>query len=76
MMTVKILINSVEKVKDFTSLIGKEDVECEIIDGIHVLDAKSIMGIFSLDLSKPLQLNIHSDSTALLDKIRNYVVEE
>lgn len=75
-MTVKILINSVEKVKDFTSLIGKEDIECEIIDGIHVLDAKSIMGIFSLDLSKPLQLNIHSDSTALLDKIRNYIVEE
>ena len=76
MITVKILINSVEKVKNFTSIISKEDVECEIIEGIHIIDAKSIMGIFSIDLSNPIQLNIHSDDKAILDKIRDYIVEE
>lgn len=75
MISVKILIDSVEKVKDFTSILGKEEVECEIVDGIHIIDAKSIMGIFSLDLSKPLQLNIHTDNTELLDKIKNYIVK-
>ena len=76
MMTVKILINSVEKVKNFTSILSKEDVECEIIEGMHIIDAKSIMGIFSIDLSNPIQLNIHSDDKAILDKIRDYIVEE
>ena len=75
MVSVKILIDSVEKVKDFTSILGKEEVECEIVDGIHIIDAKSIMGIFSLDLSKPLQLNIHTDNTELLDKIKDYIVK-
>ena len=75
-MTVKILINSVEKVKNFTSILSKEDVECEIIEGMHIIDAKSIMGIFSIDLSNPIQLNIHSDDKAILDKIRDYIVEE
>lgn len=75
MISVKILIDSVEKVKDFTSILGKEEVECEIVDGIHIIDAKSIMGIFSLDLSKPLQLNIHTDNTELLDKIKDYIVK-
>lgn len=76
MITVKILIDSVEKVKDFTSIIGKEEVDCEIIEGIHIIDAKSIMGIFSIDLSKPIQLNIHSTDIEILDKIRDYIVEE
>lgn len=75
MISVKILIDSVEKVKDFTSILGKEEVECEIVDGIHIIDAKSIMGIFSLDLSKPLQLNIHTDNTELLDQIKDYIVK-
>jgi PTS HPr component phosphorylation site. len=76
MITVKILINSIEKVKNFTSILSKEDVECEIIEGMHIIDAKSIMGIFSIDLSNPIQLNIHSDDQAILDKIKDYIVKE
>lgn len=76
MITVKILINSIEKVKRFTSILGKEDIDCEIIEGMHIIDAKSIMGIFSIDLSKPLQLNIHSDNREILQKIKDYIVEE
>lgn len=76
MITVKILIDSVEKVKEFTSIVNQEEVDCEIIEGIHIIDARSIMGIFSIDLSKPLQLNIHSDNTDVLDKIKKFIVEE
>lgn len=76
MMTVKILLNSVEKVKKFTSSISNEEVDFEIIEGMHIVDAKSIMGIFSIDLSKPLQLNIHSDDQKILDKIKDFIVEK
>ncbi|MGX8702181.1 HPr family phosphocarrier protein [Caproiciproducens sp.] len=76
MMTVKILLDSVEKVKKFTSSISSEEVDFEIIEGMHIVDAKSIMGIFSIDLSKPLQLNIHSDDRKILDKIKDFIVKE
>ncbi|MBW7572119.1 HPr family phosphocarrier protein [Caproiciproducens faecalis] len=75
MITVKILLDSVEKVKNFTSSINNEEVDFEIIEGMHIVDAKSIMGIFSIDLSKPLQLNIHSDDRRILDKIKDFIIE-
>ena len=56
MKTVKISLNSIDKVKSFVNDITKFDVDFDLID------AKSIMGIFSLDLSKPIDLNIHADS--------------
>ncbi len=75
MMTVKILIDSVDKVKRFSSIITKADVSCELIEGVHILDAKSIMGIFSLNLAEPIQLNIHSDNKELLDELKEFIVE-
>ncbi len=75
-MTVKILLDSIEKVKKFTSSISNEEVDFEIIEGMHIVDAKSIMGIFSIDLSKPLQLNIHSDDQKILDKIKDFIIEK
>ncbi|MGX8709673.1 HPr family phosphocarrier protein [Caproiciproducens sp. R1] len=76
MMTVKILLDSIEKVKKFTSSISNEEVDFEIIEGMHIVDAKSIMGIFSIDLSKPLQLNIHSDDQKILNKIKDFIIEK
>ena len=57
MKTVKISLNSIDKVKSFVNDITKFDVDFDL-----VIDAKSIMGIFSLDLSKPIDLNIHADT--------------
>jgi phosphocarrier protein HPr len=76
MITVKILIDSVDKVKRFSSIISKESVECELIEGVHILDAKSIMGIFSMDLAVPIQLKIHSENREILNKIKDFIVEE
>lgn len=75
MLTTKILINSVEKVQDFTSIISKQNVECEIVKGIYIIDAKSIMGIFSIDLSEPVELRIHSDDKALLELLKKFIVQ-
>ena len=53
MKTVKISLNSIDKVKSFVNDITKFDVDFDLVSGRYVIDAKSIMGIFSLDLSKP-----------------------
>ena len=60
MKTVQISLNSIEKVKSFVNDICKFDNDFDLVSGRYVIDAKSIMGIFSLDLSKPISLNIHA----------------
>ena len=60
MKTVRISLNSIDKVKSFVNDLSKFDVD--LVSGRYVIDAKSIMGIFSLDLSKPIDLNIHAES--------------
>lgn len=61
MKTVKISLNSIDKVKSFVNDITKFDYDFDLVSGRYVIDAKSIMGIFSLDLSKPIDLNIHAE---------------
>ncbi|HEX3027603.1 MAG TPA: HPr family phosphocarrier protein [Clostridia bacterium] len=74
MITVKVRLDSVEKVKEFSSVISRVEAECELIEGVHILDAKSIMGIFSLNLAEPIQLDIHSDDRKILDRLKNFIV--
>ena len=63
MKTVKISLNSIDKVKSFVNDLTKFDTDFDLISGRYVIDAKSIMGIFSLDLSKPIDLNIHAEDS-------------
>ena len=65
MKTVQISLNSIDKVKSFVNDISKFDFDFDLVSGRYVIDAKSIMGIFSLDLSKPIELNIHTDGADL-----------
>ena len=76
METVKISLNSIDKVKSFVNTITKYDYDFDLVSGRYVIDAKSIMGIFSLDLSKPITLNIHTDSdvTDVLKALEPYIV--
>ena len=67
MKSFKISLDSVEKVKDFNNLINKFDGDFDLISGDYLIDAKSIMGIFSLDLTKPLVLQISN-----LDNIEEF----
>ena len=61
MKTANIRINTIEDVKNFVTTVTKCNYEVDIVSGRYAIDAKSIMGIFSLDLSKPLELRVHSD---------------
>ena len=76
MKTVTNSLNSIDKVKAFVNDITKFDSDFDLVSGRYVIDAKSIMGIFSLDLSKPIDLNIHSedDVNAILDVLKPYLV--
>ena len=68
MKTVRISLNSIDKVKSFVNeLVRYSDVDFDLVSGRYVIDAKSIMGIFSLDLSKPIDLNIHADDGEMDD---------
>ena len=76
MKTVKICLNSIDKVKSFVNEISKFSNDFDLVSGRYVIDAKSIMGIFSLDLSKPIDLNIHAEENidAILDILKQYTV--
>ena len=70
MKTINISLNSIDKVKTFVNLINRFDYDFDLVSGRYVIDAKSIMGIFSLDLSKPIALNIHADDMNAEDVIK------
>ena len=76
MKTVEISLNSIDKVKSFVNDITKFDSDFDLVSGRYVIDAKSIMGIFSLDLSKPINLNIHGDedNAEIMEVIKKYEV--
>lgn len=78
MKTVHISLNSIDKVKAFVNDITKFDNDFDLVSGRYVIDAKSIMGIFSLDLSKPINLNIHAEGSSLdevLKVLAPYIIE-
>ena len=76
MLKVKISLNSIDKVKSFVNDISGFNAEFDLVSGRYVIDAKSIMGIFSLDLSKPIDLNIHAEDGAdtVLDVLKPYMI--
>ena len=77
MKTVDISLNSIDKVKNFVNLMNRFDYDFDLVSGRYVIDAKSIMGIFSLDLSKPIALNIYADDKnidEILNELAPYLV--
>ena len=78
MREVKICLGTIERVKDFVNAVTRLDCDVDIVSGRYVIDAKSIMGIFSLDLSKSIDLNIHADDSEIdkiLETLKPYIVE-
>lgn len=77
MKTVKISLNSIDKVKSFVNEITKFDYDFDLVSGRYVIDAKSIMGIFSLDLSKPIELAIHTETglDEIMEVLKPYIIE-
>ena len=76
MKSFEILLSSISDIKAFVNIVNKYEFDVDLTSGRYVVDAKSIMGIFSLDLSKPIDLNIHAEDDAadVMEVIKNYLV--
>ena len=76
MKTVQISLNSIDKVTSFVNTISQFDYDFDLVSGRYVIDAKSIMGIFSLDLSKPIDLTVHAEGDAedVMSTLKDYIV--
>ena len=72
-----IRLSLVENVNKFVNIVARDPFEMDLRAGRHVVDAKSILGIFSLDLSKPIVLEIYSDDCDdLMENIAPFLCEE
>ena len=75
-MKTKIKLDSINAVKNFVSIVMLYDFDIDLVSGRYAVDAKSIMGIFSLDLSNPIQLVAHTDEPGdFFEKIKEFIVE-
>ena len=67
--TRKVLLDTVDKVKVFVRCTSKFMRDVQLMSGRYVIDAKSILGVMSLDLSKPVLVSIHEDDVELADML-------
>lgn len=76
MKTVNIKLSAIEQVRKFVNIVGTFDGEIDLKSGRYVVDAKSIMGIFSLDLMDTIEMTVHSDDCEkLLSDLKEFIVE-
>ena len=66
---------SIDDVKDFVKKANMFDYDIDLSLGKYTVDAKSIMGIFSLDLSREIEMTVHSDNTDFLEEIEDLIVK-
>lgn len=72
-----VLIDTMEKVKGFVQITSQFDSDIDLVGGRYVIDAKSILGIFSLDITKPLALKIEgpeAESEEIVEMLNVYIV--
>lgn len=77
MISTKVLLNSIDTVKNFVNTVTKIDVDVDLVSGKYIIDAKSIMGIFSIDLSRPIEVRIHKEqeyTEEILEQLKDYLV--
>ncbi len=76
MKTFDMVLSSINDVKDFVNIVSRFDFDVDLTSGRYVVDAKSIMGIFSLDLSKPIKVEVHDDNCdEFLTLVKKFIVE-
>ena len=71
-----IRLSTIEEVRNFVNIVSKYDYEIDLKSGRYVGDAKSIMGIFSLDLLNKIEVTVHSDACdALMEELKPFIVD-
>mgnify|MGYP003321244468 CR=1 FL=1 len=75
MKNVNVSLASINDVKNFVNIVGKYDFDIDLISDRYVVDAKSIMGIFSLDLTKPIGVQLHTDNAdEIIEELKPFIV--
>lgn len=70
----KITLSTIQDVREFVNTVVGVDYEVDLVQGRYVIDAKSIMGIFSLDLLSPITVVAHTESAAeFFESIKKFV---
>ncbi len=76
MRTFNLMLNTIDDVKDFVNIVSKCDFDVDLTSGRYIVDAKSIMGIFSLNLSKPIMVEVHSDDCdSFIADVKRFMVD-
>lgn len=76
MKKVRIKLETIQDVRDFVNIMTAQTADIDLSSGRYVVDGKSIMGIFSLDLLKPIDMTIHTDDCDdLLEAVKRFIVE-
>ena len=76
MRTCNIMLNTINDVKVFVNTVSKYDFDVDLISGRYAIDAKSIMGIFSLDLSKEIILSASGATQEFIDEMQQFIVKD
>ena len=75
MKSIKISLEMAQRVKEFVNITQDYPFEILLKSGRFIVDAKSILGIFSLDLSQPIVVEAYSDDCdALLEQLKKFEV--
>ena len=71
-----IMLHSINDVKTFVNSVNKYDFDVDLTSGRYVVDAKSIMGIFSLDLSKPIKVEVYSEDLGeFMNEMKPFIID-
>ena len=77
MQTAFIRLSTIQDIRNFVEIVSLTDVEVDLSSNRYVVDGKSIMGIFSLDLLNPIKMIVHSDDCPdLMEKLSHFIVKD
>ena len=76
MTELKIKLDNLDNVNAFVDIAQRRDYDVDLMQGRYLVNAKSIMGVFSLDLTKPLILKFQNDDAEFLKEIEDYIITE
>lgn len=68
MKTYKIKLNEISKIKDFYTVASLAEGDVDVISGRYIIDGKSLMGLYSLDISKEIEVKVHEEDTASFEE--------
>ena len=76
MQTIFIRLSTIQDVRKFVDIVSASDIDIDLSSGRYIVDAKSIMGIFALDIASPIKLVAHTDdASSFFEKIERFLVK-